>query len=47
MPSFAPNLHEKADKIIFNGATEANKKISSCVVDTDVVVLVIPVMQQV
>ena len=46
MPSFALCLHEKADKIIFNRATEAHKKISSCAVDTDVVVLVIPVAQQ-
>ena len=44
----APCLHEEADTRIF--ATEAakgpNKKISSCAVDTDVVVLVIPVVQQ-
>ena len=50
MPSFAPCLHEEADTRIFVRATEAvkgpKKKISSCVVDTDVVVLVIPVVQQ-
>ena len=50
MPSFAPCLHEEADIRIFARATEAakmpNKKISSCAVDTDVVVLVIPVVQQ-
>ena len=50
MPSFAPCLHEEADTIIFVCATGAakrpNKKISSCAVDTDVVVLVIPVVQQ-
>ena len=50
MPSFAPCLHEAADTRILARATEAakspNKKISSCAVDTDVVVLVIPVMQQ-
>ena len=50
MPSFAPCLHEEADTRIFARAAEAtkrpNKKISSCVVDTDVVVLVIPVVQQ-
>ena len=48
MPSFAPCLHEKADTRIFARATEAakrpNKKISSCAVDTDVVVVVIPVV---
>ena len=47
MPSFAPCLYEEADT---SRATEAakrpNKKISSCTVDTDVVVLVIPVVQQ-
>ena len=46
----APCLHEEADTRIFAHATEAakgpNKKISSCAVDTDVVVLVIPVVQQ-
>ena len=50
MPSFALCLHEEADKRIFARSTEAakrpDKKISSCAVDTDVVVLVIPVMQQ-
>ena len=50
MPSFAPCLHEKADKSIFDRAKEAakrpDKKISSCAVDTIVVVLVIPVVQQ-
>ena len=49
MPSFAPCLHEEADTRIFVRATEAskrpNKKKSSCAVDTDVVVLVIPVVQ--
>ena len=38
MPSFAPCLHEEAAK-------RPNKKISSCAVHTDVVVLVIPVGQ--
>ena len=50
MPSFAPCLHEEADTRIFSRATETAKrlikKISSCSVDTDVVVLVIPVVQQ-
>ena len=50
MPSFAPYLHGEADTRIFARATEAakmpNKKMSSCAVDTDVVVLVIPVLQQ-
>ena len=50
MPSFAPCLHEEADTIIFARATEAakrpNKKISSCAVDTDVVVMVISVVHQ-
>ena len=50
MPSFAPCLHEEADTRIFSRATEAakkpNKKLSCCAVDTDVVVLVIPVVQQ-
>ena len=49
-PSFAPCLHEKVDTRIFARATEAAKrpykKISRCAVDTDVVVLVIPVVQQ-
>ena len=48
MPSFAPCLHEEADTRIFARAKEAakrpNKKISSCAVDTDVV-LVIPMVQ--
>ena len=50
IPSYAYCLHEEADTRIFARATEAdkrpNKKISSCAVDTDVVVLVIPVVQQ-
>ena len=50
MPSLAPCLHEEADTRIFALATEAakrpNKKISRCAVATDVVVLVIPVVQQ-
>ena len=50
MPSFAPCLHEEADTRLFACAWEAakrpNKKISSCAVDTDVVVLVLPVVQQ-
>ena len=50
MPSFTACLHEEADTRIFVRATEAvkrpNKKISICNVDTDVVVLVIPVVQQ-
>ena len=50
MPSFASCLHEEADTRIFARATEAakrpSKKISSCAVDTDVVVLIIPVVQQ-
>ena len=50
MPSFAPCLHKEADTGIFAGATEAAKmpkeKIYSCAVDIDVVVLVIPVVQQ-
>ena len=49
MPSFAPCLHGEADTKIFTGAMEAakrpNKKISSCTVNTDVVVLVISVVQ--
>ena len=48
MSSFAPFLHEEADIRIFARATEAakmpNKKISNCTVDTDAVVLVIPVV---
>ena len=50
MPSFAPCLHEEADTRIFARATEATKgskeKISRCAVDTDVVVVVVPVAQQ-
>ena len=50
MPSFATCLHEEADKRLFASAWEAakrpNKKISSWAVDTDVVVLVLPVVQQ-
>ena len=50
MPSFAPCLHEETDTRIFARAMEAakgpNKKISSRAFDTDVVVLVIPVVQQ-
>ena len=50
MPLFAPRLYEEADTRIFARALEAakmpNKKISSRTVDTDVVVLVIPVVQQ-
>ena len=49
MPSFAPCLHEEADTRIYARATEAvkspYKKISSCTVDTDAVVLVIHVMK--
>ena len=48
--SLSPCLHEEADTRLFTQATETakrpNKKISSCTVDTDVVVLVIPVVQQ-
>ena len=50
MPSFAPCLQEEADTRLFARATKTakrpNKKTSSCAVDTDVVVLVIPVVQQ-
>ena len=50
MPSFAPCLHEEAETRIFARVTEAAKrpykKISSYAVDNDVVVLVIPVVQQ-
>ena len=49
MPSFAPCLHEEADTRMFARATEAAKrpnKKSSCAMDTDVVVLVIPVVHQ-
>ena len=45
MPSFAPCLQEEADTRIFARAEEAAKKISSCTFNTDVVVLVIPVVQ--
>ena len=48
--SFVPYFHEEADTRIFANATVAakrpDKKISNCAVDTDVVVLVIPVVQQ-
>ena len=47
---FAPCLHEETDTRIFARATEGaqrpNKKISSSSVDTIVVVLVIPAVQQ-
>ena len=50
MPSFAPCLHEEADTRIFACPSEAAKRpykiISSCAVHTDVVLLVIPVVQQ-
>ena len=50
MTSFAPCMQEEADPRIFARAMEAgkrpNKKISGCAVDTDVAVLVIPVVQQ-
>ena len=50
MSSLAPCLHEEADTRIFARAMEAakrpNKKINRWVVDPDVVVLVIPVVQQ-
>ena len=54
LPSFASCLHTEADTRIFAHATEAakrpNKKISSCAVSctvyTAIVVLVIPVVQQ-
>ena len=49
LPSFAPCLLEEAHTRIFARAKEAakrpNKKISSHAVDTDIVVLVIPVGQ--
>ena len=49
-PSFSPCLYEEADTRLFARATEAakrpKKKISIWAVDTDVVVLVIPVVQQ-
>ena len=50
MHSFAPYLHEEAETRLFASVTEAakrpHKKIISYAVDTDVVVLVIPVVQQ-
>ena len=50
LPSFTLCLHEEADTRIFARATRAdkrpNKKISSYAVDIDVVVLVIPMVQQ-
>ena len=50
MPSFVPCLHEEADTRLFASVTEAvkrpYKKISSYAVDTDVVVLVIPVVHK-
>ena len=50
MPPFAHCLHEEADTRIFARAMEAAKmpykKISSCAVDTYVVVLVMPVVHQ-
>ena len=50
MPSFAPCLHEEADTIIFACASEEAKrpckKISSCAFETDVVVRVMLVVQQ-
>ena len=50
MTSLAPCLHREANIRIFARSTEAakrpNKKISSCAVDTDVVALVIPVVQK-
>ena len=50
MPSLAPCLLVEADTRIFARATEAakkpNKRISRCAVDTDVVVLIIHVVQQ-
>ena len=50
MPSFATCLQEEADPRLFARATEAanrpDKKISSCNVYTTIVVLVIPVVQQ-
>ena len=50
MPSFAPCLHVETDTRIFARVKEAakrpNKKISSCDVNTAIVVLVIPVVQQ-
>ena len=50
MASLAPCSHEEADTIMFAHVAEAAKraytKISSLTVDTDVGVLVIPVVQQ-
>ena len=50
MSSFAPCLYEEADTIMFAHAKEAakrtNTKINSRTVGTDVVVLVIHVVQQ-
>ena len=50
MSSLVPCLHKEVDTRILARATEAakrpNKKISICAVDTYVVVLVIPVVQQ-
>ena len=50
MLSFAHHFHEEADTRMFAPATKAakrpNKKISSCAVDSDVAVLVIPVVLQ-
>ena len=50
MSSLAPCLHEEADTRMFPHATEeakrANKKIGSRTFGTDLVVLVIPVEQQ-
>ena len=50
MSSLAPCLHKEADTRMFARATETakgyNKLICGCTVDTDVVVLVIPVVQQ-
>ena len=50
MSSLAPCLHEETNTRMFAHATEAakwaNKKLSSRTVDTDLVVLVIPVEQQ-
>ena len=50
MSSLVPCLHEEADTRMFACAREAakglNKKISSCAVDTNEEVLVIPVVQQ-
>ena len=45
MPSFVPCLNEEADTRIFLVLRKQLKGLS-CAVDTDVVVLVIPVVQQ-